>query len=48
MTAVVTMTDAGGGKTLYRAVALHKNQADRDVACKYGLRGRLGQMRRAA
>ncbi len=36
MTAVVTMTDAGGGKTLYRAVALHKNQADRDVHANMG------------
>jgi uncharacterized protein YndB with AHSA1/START domain len=30
MTAVVTMSDAGDGKTLYRAVALHKDKADRD------------------
>ena len=30
MTAVVTLADAGGGKTLYRAVALHKDKADRD------------------
>jgi len=30
MTAIVTLTDAGGGKTLYRAVALHKDKADRD------------------
>jgi uncharacterized protein YndB with AHSA1/START domain len=30
MTAIVTLADAGNGKTLYRAVALHKDQADRD------------------
>lgn len=30
MTAVVTIADAGDGKTLYRAVALHKDKADRD------------------
>ena len=31
MTAVVTLADAGDGKTLYRAVALHRNAADRDT-----------------
>jgi uncharacterized protein YndB with AHSA1/START domain len=31
MTAVMTLADAGDGKTLYRAVALHKNIADRDT-----------------
>jgi len=31
MTAVVTFADAGDGKTLYRAVALHKDSADRDT-----------------
>ena len=30
MTAIVTMADAGDGQTLYRAVALHKDKADRD------------------
>ena len=30
MTAIVTLADAGGGKTFYRAVALHKDKADRD------------------
>ena len=30
MTAIVTFADAGGGKTLYKAVALHKDAADRD------------------
>ena len=29
-TAIVTLADAGDGKTLYRAVALHKDKADRD------------------
>ena len=36
MTAIVTMTDAGNGKTLYRAVALHKNSADRDMHANMG------------
>jgi uncharacterized protein YndB with AHSA1/START domain len=36
MTAVVTLADAGDGKTLYRAVALHRNAADRDVHQKMG------------
>ena len=36
MTAVVTFADAGGGKTLYRAVALHRNAADRDIHEKMG------------
>ena len=31
MTAIITLADAGGGKTLYRAVALHRNSADRDT-----------------
>jgi len=31
MTAVITMEDAGEGKTLYRATALHKSAADRDM-----------------
>ena len=31
MTAVVTLTDAPDGGTLYRAVALHRNAADRDT-----------------
>ena len=30
MTAIVTFADAGNGKTAYRAVALHKDSADRD------------------
>ena len=30
MTAIVTFEDAGNGKTAYKAVALHKNEADRE------------------
>ena len=30
-TAIVTFEDAGEGKTLYRAVAMHASQADRDT-----------------
>jgi len=36
MTAVITLSDAGDGKTLYRAVALHRNAADRDTHEKMG------------
>jgi uncharacterized protein YndB with AHSA1/START domain len=36
MTAIVTFADAGGGKTLYRAVALHKDAADRDKHAAMG------------
>jgi len=36
MTAVVTFADAGDGRTLYRAVTLHRNQTDRDVHEKMG------------
>jgi uncharacterized protein YndB with AHSA1/START domain len=36
MTAIVTLEDAGNGKTLYRAVALHANRADRDTHDKMG------------
>jgi uncharacterized protein YndB with AHSA1/START domain len=35
-TAIVTLTDAGEGRTLYRAVAMHANQADRDTHEKMG------------
>ena len=31
MTAIVTLADAGDAKTFYRAVALHKTMADRDM-----------------
>jgi uncharacterized protein YndB with AHSA1/START domain len=43
MTAVVTMEDAGDGKTLYRSVALHKNQADRDVHVNMGFQEGWGK-----
>lgn len=36
MTAVITFADAGNGKTFYRAVALHRNEADRDTHEKMG------------
>ena len=36
MTAVMTLADAGDGKTLYRAVALHKSEADRDAHAEMG------------
>ena len=36
MTAIVTLEDAGEGRTLYRAVALHKDAADRDTHEKMG------------
>lgn len=35
-TAIVTLEDAGDGKTLYRAVALHKNEADRETHARMG------------
>lgn len=35
-TAVVTFADAGNGKTQYRAVALHKDAADRETHEKMG------------
>ena len=35
-TAVVTFADAGNGKTAYRAVALHKDAADRETHEKMG------------
>jgi len=36
MTAIMTLADAGGGKTRYKAVALHKDVADRDTHEKMG------------
>ena len=36
MTAIITLSDAGKGKTLYRAVALHKDEADRDTHASMG------------
>jgi uncharacterized protein YndB with AHSA1/START domain len=35
-TAIVTMSDTGDGRTRYRAVALHRNAADRDTHEKMG------------
>ena len=35
-TAVITFADAGGRKTQYKAVALHKNAADRDTHANMG------------
>jgi uncharacterized protein YndB with AHSA1/START domain len=35
-TAIVTLEDLGEGKTRYRAVALHRNEADRDTHEKMG------------
>jgi uncharacterized protein YndB with AHSA1/START domain len=35
-TAVITFADAGNGRTAYKAVALHKNSADRDTHEKMG------------
>ena len=36
MTAVITFADAGNGKTAYRAVALHKDLADKETHEKMG------------
>jgi uncharacterized protein YndB with AHSA1/START domain len=36
MTAIVTFADAGSGKTHYKAVALHKNVADKETHEKMG------------
>jgi len=36
MTAIINLADAGGGKTLYRAVAMHASPADRDTHEKMG------------
>ena len=35
-TAIMSFEDAGNGKTLYRAIAMHKNQADADTHEKMG------------
>ena len=43
MTAIVTMEDAGDGKTLYRAVALHKSLADRDMHEQMGFQEGWGK-----
>jgi uncharacterized protein YndB with AHSA1/START domain len=36
MTAIVTLTDAGNGKTHYKVVALHKDEADREAHERMG------------
>ena len=36
MTAVITFEDLGNGKTAYKAVSLHKNEADRETHEKMG------------
>ena len=35
-TAIMTLADAGEGKTLYRAVAMHRNPADAETHAKMG------------
>jgi uncharacterized protein YndB with AHSA1/START domain len=35
-TAIMTLADAGDGKTLYRAVAMHRNPADAETHAKMG------------
>ena len=36
MTAIITFADAGNGKTTYKAVSLHKTQADKEAHEKMG------------
>jgi uncharacterized protein YndB with AHSA1/START domain len=36
MTAIITFADAGNGKTAYKAIALHKDAADRETHEKMG------------
>jgi len=42
MTAVITLADAGNGKTHYKAVALHKDLKDRDAHEKMGFQDGWG------
>jgi len=42
MTAIVTFADAGNGKTAYKAVAMHKDGADRDQHEKMGFQDGWG------
>ena len=35
-TAIMSLEDAGGGKTLYRAIAMHRNEADSKTHAKMG------------
>ena len=44
MTAIVTFADAGGGKTLYRAVALHKSVEDKETHAKMGFQEGWGMV----
>lgn len=41
-TAIVTFADAGDGKTAYKAVAMHKDEADRDTHEKMGFQDGWG------
>jgi uncharacterized protein YndB with AHSA1/START domain len=41
-TAVITFADAGDGKTAYKAVALHKDEADRDTHSNMGFQDGWG------
>jgi uncharacterized protein YndB with AHSA1/START domain len=42
-TAVLTFEDEGGGRTRYRAVALHRNSADRETHARMGFHEGWGQ-----
>ena len=42
MTAVITLADAGNGKTAYKAVALHKDAADKETHEKMGFQDGWG------
>jgi uncharacterized protein YndB with AHSA1/START domain len=42
MTAVITLADAGAGKTHYRAVALHRSRKDRDAHERMGFQDGWG------
>ena len=42
MTAVITLEDAGNGKTAYKAVALHKDVQDRDQHAQMGFQDGWG------
>ena len=43
MTAIITFADAGDGRTLYRAVALHANAKDRDTHEQMGFQEGWGK-----
>lgn len=42
MTAIISFADAGEGRTRYRAVALHRNETDRDLHDKMGFQDGWG------